>query len=250
MSTRSAWTPPFWRTLTAPKSEAAPDENEDAVAANPDQGRFAVADGATQSAFAGLWARLLVEGYAHAGHAGAAKLTADWLAVRRADWSAAVDGVDVPWFVSERREQGAFAAFLGLSLSIDDRKNGHWFAVGTGDVCVFKMRGGRLRTAWPLTHSSQFNNTPALLGSRGGDCASATGAVTGDWRSGDHLFLMTDALACWFLARLEAAENPCQWLLSLIESPRAEEQYARAVLNLRASGELKDDDTTLMAIRV
>src|SRR5260370_42032120 len=81
--------PPRWRALSVPKHGHTEDEYEDAWAADPDAGRFAVADGASESAFAGLWARLLVEGFVAAPQPPALLL---WLAVPRRRWLAAVPG--------------------------------------------------------------------------------------------------------------------------------------------------------------
>ena len=51
------------QTLSLPKRGHSADEFEDAFAFDPAAGRYAVADGASESSFAGLWARLLVEGF-------------------------------------------------------------------------------------------------------------------------------------------------------------------------------------------
>ena len=46
-----------WQSLSLPKRGHSPEEYEDALAGDPRSGRFAVADGASESSFAGLWAR-------------------------------------------------------------------------------------------------------------------------------------------------------------------------------------------------
>jgi hypothetical protein len=242
----NALTPPFWRAFTVPKSDATPDENEDAFAANPARGLFALADGATQSGFAGQWARLLVEGFTTTDNR-----SGDWLASHRKAWADSVDKIEVPWYVAERREKGAYAAFLGLSLSLAaGRKIGQWSAVAVGDVCAFQFRNGILKLAWPLERSNQFGNLPKLIGSRQSDDYSQAEVKEGAWKGGDYFFLMTDALSCWFLSRMETTRSPWNWLRHLTESADAEEQYEKTVTRLRKDGDIKDDDTTLMAIRV
>jgi hypothetical protein len=52
-----------WRAFALHKDGNRPDEYEDAYAGNPRVGRFAVADGASESSFAALWAKLLVDGF-------------------------------------------------------------------------------------------------------------------------------------------------------------------------------------------
>src|SRR5262245_47644955 len=98
--------PPRWRVLRLPKDGNSDSEYEDAWAANPVGGRFAVADGASESAFAGLWARLLVEGFLTARRP---RDLRDWLGDARGQWSAEVMGLKLPWYVEMKREQGAFA---------------------------------------------------------------------------------------------------------------------------------------------
>jgi hypothetical protein len=236
---------PFWRGLTVPKSDAAPDENEDAFAAAPGRGVYAVADGATHSGFAGQWARLLVDGFTAAADPGG-----DWIAAQRRAWAAAFDHVEVPWYMTERREQGAYAAFLGVSLAADgDGDGGIWVAVAIGDACVFHLRDSRVRAAWPIERSALFGNMPQLLGSRESGDDPPAELTDGEWRTGDYLLLMTDALACWFLTQTESARNPWDWMQRMIESARAERHFRKAVEKLRTVNQLKDDDTTLLAIR-
>ena len=55
--------PVYWQAFRLPKRGHSADEYEDAYAANPYVGRFAVADGASESSFAALWAQLLVNGF-------------------------------------------------------------------------------------------------------------------------------------------------------------------------------------------
>ena len=47
--------------FSLPKRRNAPEEYEDAFACDCELGRFALADGASESSFAEVWARLLVE---------------------------------------------------------------------------------------------------------------------------------------------------------------------------------------------
>src|SRR4051812_41117456 len=102
-----------WRAFHVAKHGNSHDEYEDAFAADAETGRFAIADGASESSFAGLWARLLVQGFVHP------VLTdgpPDWLAPLRKRWAKEVDALELPWYAEEKREQGAHATFLGVLL--------------------------------------------------------------------------------------------------------------------------------------
>src|SRR3954467_337457 len=53
------------RCFSEPRRGHGAGECQDACATDRERGRFAIADGAAESAHAGLWARLLVEGFVH-----------------------------------------------------------------------------------------------------------------------------------------------------------------------------------------
>src|SRR5947209_4095831 len=99
--------PPRWHAFLLPRRGHAPGECEDALAGDPAAGRFAVADGASESAFAGAWARLLAEGFVAAP--GEPWRDLDWLGPPRQRWAAAVDGPSLPWYAEAKRDLGAFA---------------------------------------------------------------------------------------------------------------------------------------------
>src|SRR5438046_10241686 len=92
--------------------------------------RVAVAYCATESSFAKLWAVLLAESYVRSELAGA-EFFARLQPARRL-WRRRLAGRPLPWFASEKAEQGAFAAFLGVE--IDAHKN-RWTALAVGDCC-------------------------------------------------------------------------------------------------------------------
>jgi hypothetical protein len=130
--------PPRCRALSLPKHSHTQDEYEDAWAADPGRGRFAVADGASESAFAGLWARLLVEGFVAVPQA---PDLLDWLDGPRRCWSVAVMGLELPWYGEMKRAEGAFATLLGLDVRpTTPGRPGRWQAVAVGDTCLFRVR--------------------------------------------------------------------------------------------------------------
>src|SRR5437763_1397095 len=122
-----------WRALRLPKNGHTDEEYEDAWAADPVSGRFAVADGASESSFAALWARLLTESFLAARRP---RDLTDWLDAARRRWSAEVMGLELPWYAEIKRDEGAFATFLGLRVRrpTPDRP-GRWRVVAVGDSC-------------------------------------------------------------------------------------------------------------------
>lgn len=240
--------PAFWRSLTVAKAGHRADENEDASAADPNQGRFALADGASESAYAGLWARLLVDGFVSAS---TPDLAARSLAALREDWASRVDGKSVEWYVEAKREAGSYATFLGLTLlTPEEDGKGRWQALAVGDSCLFHVRDGDLLASFPMTESQNFDSSPHLIGSRETAGLPAVQQAHGRWRAGDWFLLMTDAFAHWFLRESEEGSTPWVALVPSLGEYPMEELFEQEVTALRDAARLRNDDVTLIAIEV
>src|SRR5439155_25904221 len=85
-------------------------------------------------------------------------------------WRRRLAGRPLPWFASEKAEQGAFAAFLGVE--IDAHKN-RWTALAVGDCCLIQVddvgKGVRAVETIHLQKSSQVTMSSYLLGFRSDD---------------------------------------------------------------------------------
>jgi len=227
-------------------------EYEDSVAWSHRWARLAVADGASASAFARLWAHLLVHAY-----------TAGWLEAETLEtdvgriqgrWATRVDQRPLAWYAAEQARRGAFAALVGFSLM----KDGRWNALAVGDCCLFQVRGDALLVAFPLGHPDAFDNRPLLLCSRPAGNASLRrgGAIvtaTGGWEPGDTFMLMSDALAAAFLRLLfgalaEVEPNPSPW--DVLQFDRTRAGFRRWIQTLRAHRVLRNDDVSLALLHV
>ncbi len=233
------------RTFCVPRRGHRADECQDACRADVRRGRFAISDGATESAWSGQWANLLVEAFVGAPECPLGE--PGWLRLAQERWGEAVrlpaDAEPLPWFLQEQYEQGAFATFLGLVV-----EGRQWRALAVGDSCLFRVRQGKPLLSFPLEQSAQFGSTPVLLGSRcaAGEVMDEDRRQSGEVRPGDHLFLMTDALACWFLSEVEAGHRPWLHLQDLDAEPDGFEEW---VDRLRGAGKLRNDDVALVALR-
>lgn len=253
---------PLCREFRMPRRGHTLEEYEDACAAVPERGRFAVADGATESSFAALWARLLVDDFVRA--ADGPPVWAGWLPPLRQRWETAVaaevgrgwggaaangngaPAAPVPWYLEDRLHQGAFATFLGLTVA-----GSTWHACAVGDSCLFQVRDGALAHAFPLTHAADFGNAPWLVGSRlvpGEGPRPRDTTASGEARPGDRFWLMTDALAQWFLRCREADGRPWDALESLLLPPDPEAAFASWIEELRTARQLRNDDVTLVGV--
>ena len=133
------------RALWAPKAGNRSDEYEDAfwpqrtinrTVNRSGLVRLAVADGATETSFAGLWARRLVRAYGSGCFAGSNWL--EHLKREQAAWYAEVLQNPLPWYAEEKVRSGAYAALLGLELF----SAGNWRSLAIGDCCVLQWRAG------------------------------------------------------------------------------------------------------------
>lgn len=219
------------------RAGSAPDASEDAAAVRDEElpVRAAVADGATESVYAGRWARLLVEHLVAEAAAPRAALPAATDRAR-ADWQAAVDeaGTEQPWYVQSKVAEGAFATLLGLWVEAD----GTWRAASVGDCGLFQLRAGRVQRAWPEADPDAFGNRPALLSSRPDAPAPTPDVVSGTWKPGDTFLLATDAGAAWTLRAGPSAvlDGDCP--------------FVETVEAARADGTLRNDDTTLLCLEM
>ena len=229
------------RCLRVPKRGNSWVEFEDAYACNSSLGRFAVADGASESMFAGEWALELCESFiADATNDG--KL-GPWLDAARGRWQPRVAEQPDLWHVAEKMRDGSFATFLGLTVELEGM-TGRWRAVAVGDSCLFLIRGGRLACAFPIDEAAAFGTRPQLIGSHGDGRMRVAGAH-GDLADGDSLLLTTDALAHWFLAGCEAGRMPWRELAGLSASG-----FAEWVAAERRERRLKNDDVTLLTLEL
>jgi len=204
--------------------------------------RYAVADGASASAFARLWAQLLVHAFT-GGALTPCTLEGD-LAPAQLRWAELVGRRRLPWYAEEQARRGAFAALVGLRLEVDQR----WSALAVGDCCLFQVRGDALVAAIPLNAPDQFTVRPLLLGSRpaaNGELRSAGAVVTagGAWQPGDTFLLMSDALAALFLDRVHAGGDPP---LAALDFDGSASGFRSWIQRLRSAGCLRNDDVSLV----
>ena len=235
-----------------PRRGNSPEEYEDAHAMNVEAGRFALADGAAESSYAGRWARLLVSDFVKAAERDPDRWT-DGLVALQERWASGFRGRTLPWYTEAKVRQGAFSTFLGLVLTASPQGETQWHAVAVGDSCLFHTRGADLLATFPMERSDQFNNHPKLVGSRADPevvRGSHSRQTDGRGLPGDRLWMMTDALAHWCLARHEAGGNPWEELESLFAPQETETPFDDWIERKRDTRGLHNDDVTLLAIEL
>ncbi|HEY9760588.1 MAG TPA: protein phosphatase 2C domain-containing protein [Oculatellaceae cyanobacterium] len=206
-----------------------------------DSFRCAIADGATEASFSGLWSNILVEGLVYGTE----------ISQLRREFTSKVGMKALPWYAEEKLQDGAFSAVAVLTISCDDIERRTWQTSAIGDCCVMQVRENLLVKSFPVERPEDFNNAPLLLGSVTTKSESMQ-EHSGNWLPGDRFLLMTDALACWTLKRLRDQNDAFGLLEGLSDFDLFKDFVAeqRATLDEEGRSLLKNDDVTLMRLAV
>jgi hypothetical protein len=114
------------------------------------------------------------------------------------------------------------------------------------------MRDDRLESTFPLERADQFGPSPVLLSTNGlaADAALATRkSLEGSGNADEQFYLMTDALAQWFLDEAERGGEPWEPLQDF-DHDEAAPGFRKWLTNLRQEGRIRNDDVTLLRVIV
>lgn len=228
-------------------------DGADRSAMNLERGRFAVADGVSQSFLPNLWAEILCDSFVNSD----AEAEEDWIG----NYSKSQLAADCQLWRERSEETLKNAnddeAFL-LQLSKDEYKyagstlagiviKGHsLFYNVLGDSCLFVFDKEKKKLASYSTINEQEGFTTAP------DYFFSAGKVVGQWKHGSiplkpgYVMLMTDALSEWLTK--EYAENPA--LLEQLWALDSHEAFMELVENARETDAMKDDDVALMMLQI
>jgi hypothetical protein len=250
----------FW----LPKAGNTTEEYEDAFDYAITERRFAVADGATDSAFAGRWARSLVQRFTASPPPLSPQSRCElpkWLESPQRVWREGIDWEHLPWYGMEKAREGAFSSLVGIVFVSSEfpRQSSYtktfsteglrWYALAVGDSCLFHVREDTLLVAFPLHRTEHFSNCPLLLSSNPAHNWRIWEEVRfgeGEGRPYDLFLLATDALAHWFLAQYEAGAKPWTTLCNL----KTENHFTSYITHLRQERVIRNDDVTLLTVHL
>lgn len=198
----------------------------------------AVADGATETSFSGLWARQLADAFAKQR---LQRITPNTVRDLAGEWSVEIAertrAKPLPWYAEEKLRKGAFAALAGLHL----RADGWWTALSVGDSCIFQLRPGAGIKSFPYSTPEQFNNTPILWSTNSAQNTRVVPKRThGRWKPGDYFLLMSDAIAHAFLSHESVREQ--------IHTGLNQENFEALIQAARSDKLCKNDDVTLLKV--
>lgn len=222
-----------YRVFWLPKAGLSTDEYEDAFApaeapeAELKEFRCAVSDGATETSFSGIWARILCSAF-HADKFNLHDLQAEWLKE--------VSGKKLPWYAEQKLESGAYATLLTLCLQ-EAEDEISWSVQALGDSCLFHVREGQVLKALPLDDWEAFDYTPVLISTKQAaneGVLSSQDNEQGTCLKGDIFYLMTDAISKWFLRRNSEQGDS----IELLEAIKNQDEFQQLVDEQR---HLRDD---------
>ena len=227
--------------------------------------QVAIADGATESTWAKSWAQHLVKAYVHEPFSSLSEVYQR--NIHQTWFQEQLDQIRKnpppipPWILEEGLRRGAYATLLGVEFSYQD---GSWYcqAFAVGDCCLFHIRGDRLIKAFPLDSPDAFNSTPVLISTRPSGCAdqgcadqsapsnseaSSSSCLTDvKCQEGDEFWLMSDALACWFLRTQENEPGIVRQMQKISNC----DEFRKKIEDEREQKRLRNDDVTWMIIRI
>jgi hypothetical protein len=242
-----------------PKAGSADAEWEDGAGydgGDPAAGRAArlvVADGATEAYDSIRWVGQLVESFLGLEPAGEPpELTGagvdEWIRRMQKRWEQEAPARFANVFEERKfHEDGSFATLLGCEVRGLGGKRPQWTAVALGDTVLFQVRGLRQVERFPAVEEFGINPDGVFTAPAARDRMRAALAVAaGTLAAGDRLYLATDAVAEW-MVRAEADDPAALWRTLDRLDPAV---FRWLVADRRRAGAMKNDDATLMRVRV
>lgn len=212
--------------------------------------KFAISDGVSRSFFPKFWSRILVEKYVE-------KETwkeEDFIQYSQEHWQNEVDEIvkspDTMYFTRNayNRKTPGLATFVGLQFLPKEKK---WIAQALGDSFLFfvpKDCKDFDKDTIKLSSKDEpfvFDNYPDYLSSIGDLHKGDSRKIKGKELKDGTFYLMTDALAEWFLQG-KGIENA----ITTIENIKSQEQFIETIDNERKANRLHNDDSALLIIEI
>lgn len=188
-------------------------EYEDAFACSPEQRRFAIADGASDSIFSGVWASSLVKTFSESKTPMAA--TENYLRriiySARKKWYNSIDWSSLKLFVKNKALNGSFSTFLGAEIK-GSGSNLRCKVISVGDSCIFIRKSDGV-LSFPIDNPKNFNITPKLIWSGYGNPfpeqyhskVPVIEHFEAKIEPGDSILVATDAISKWILEHLPSS---------------------------------------------
>lgn len=212
--------------------------------------RFAISDGVSKSFFPKIWSEILVQSWVEG-----LKDTRALISKSQEEWlqkvTELVNNPNTKWYTKNAfnlREPG-LATFIGLEFYL---KNDRWYwqadAIGDSFLFFLPQHKRSLENVGSFsfsTHSADedFDNFPDYLSSRGDNHKGEVKKLSDARLCSGSFFLMTDALAEWFISDSSGA-------IEILNNINSQKEFENFVQSARRKGKLANDDTSFLAIKV
>lgn len=227
------------------------DECEDAYSTNKTKKSLMVfiADGATESSFSREWAILLSENLIKNGSFSSKGIITQLPKIRK-EWKNKISIKSLPWYAEMKLQKGAYSTVLGLQINY---KKSSFNCSAIGDCCTFHLRSNNIISSFPIENESEFLNNPFLVSTNVEDDKKLREHFQEikdqKIRKGDYLFVMSDALAHWFMTAIKANKSPWNALIQFTKKS-LNSSFEEWLEIKRNQKEIKNDDTTLLIIEI
>jgi len=242
--------------FTMPKIGEQETDIQDFCSRSTDGSLAAIADGASTSLWPREWANILVEKFCCHNQGSIASIHErweDWLHPLQEEWRQhslkMKKDPTIPWNVQGSREKDhGSATFVGLKLQPPNQAGEKiWEALAVGDSCLFQIKANSYEpVAFPLDKSEQFTTVTNCFHSLPEYKSYQPAYKHGLYEEGDIFFLATDALAEWILNDCENLTDRWKKLTSVA----TQAEFTNFINQLRDDGLIKNDDTTLLRLKV
>lgn len=219
----------------------------DNYAVNKSSHRFSVSDGVSKSFFPKVWSEILVTQFVEITDLKENEL----INVCQEEWQKRIDEIvslpDTKWFTKSQynRKDPALATFVGLQFFEKEKK---WSASALGDSFLFFVPNGfkdyqkELVKLSSKTEPIVFDNFPDYLTSIGDSHKGRAKEKSGNLRNGTF-YLMTDALAEWFIKEGENA-------IGKITVWKSQADFERFITQAIEENQLTNDDCAILCIEL
>lgn len=231
--------------ITSKKSELYSD-CEDNYAVNIEHNKFSISDGVSRSFFPKVWSEILVNKFVNQRDW---KDNSEFIVESQKEWQSKIDEIvaqpEVRYYTRNAylNKTPALATFVGLQFLESDQK---WIAQALGDSFLFFIPKGSTEIEIKLSTKPEpivFDSFPDYLSSIGNSHKGEKKPIKGEKIKEGTFYLMTDALAEWFLQNTEQAKQT-------LDNIKTQEQYLETIENERNARRLNDDDSAVLILEL
>jgi hypothetical protein len=213
--------------------------------------RFIVVDGATEAYDSLRWVDQLVTSFLDAGPKVAPSEVGGWFESMQRQWVSQAPAQFASVIEEYKfRNDGSFATFIGGELVDLDGPQPRWEAAALGDTVLFHVRADQLVAHFPALSVDDFGLVPDGVDTRPAALPQMMRHLAfgrGSLRAGDLLFVATDAFAHWILHQAAIDQSALWTVLTGLDHHAT---FAELVADQRGAGRLRNDDVTLLRIRI